>query len=57
MDGFVKNPIDTNLAENKLSKHIKDLNELLSRNHWLEQRKGKKYFAELFELFSCVSKI
>ena len=57
MDGFAKTRSILTLQKIKLSNHIKDLNELLSRNHWLEQRKGKKCFAELFELFSCVSKI
>jgi hypothetical protein len=37
----------------RLTKYIHDMDRLLSKNHWLEKRKNKVGFQELFELFTC----
>ena len=37
----------------KLKNYIRDLSRLLSKNHWLEKRKNKIGFLEIFTLFNC----
>jgi hypothetical protein len=41
----------------KLKNYIQDLSRLLSKNHWLEKRKNKIGFLEIFTLFNCKSAI
>lgn len=37
----------------KLKNYINNVHKLLSRNHWLEKRKNKMGFSEIFSLFNC----
>jgi hypothetical protein len=37
----------------KLNHFIKNMYDLLSKNHWLEKRKNKEGFYEIFKLFCC----
>lgn len=41
----------------KLKNYIQDVCKLLSKNHWLEKRKNKIGFSEIFTLFNCCSTI
>jgi hypothetical protein len=41
------------LNQLKLKNYINNVHKLLSRNHWLEKRKNKVGFSEIFTLFSC----
>jgi hypothetical protein len=55
IDRFCKDRSALTMQKKELSREIKEMANLLSRNHWLEKRKGKVGFAELLELFICVS--
>lgn len=40
-----------------LTRYVRDLSRLLSKNHWLEKKKNRMGYAELFGLFVCNSSI
>jgi hypothetical protein len=39
----------------KLKNYVQDVCKLLSKNHWLEKKKNKIGFSEIFTLFNCCS--
>jgi len=54
IDRFATDRSELTLQKRGISSQMKEMAKLLSRNHWLEERKGRVGFVDSYKLFTCV---
>jgi hypothetical protein len=44
-------------SNQKLSKYLDEIGNMLSKNHWLEKRKNRLNYIDIFSIFICISDV